>query len=189
MERFEVRIDAARLRRHIRVRTAVLVFFGAVQMAGFGVIVGMIASLSDGLAVPLAAGAVLGAFAFLFGYAGARNGPMARLRQRLDLERVLVLDAAGLSMPLTGGWGREIRVPWPAVGDVTARRIFRHDVVSIKVRPGVGPGQPGVVGLDDRQTLRVATSHGLALGTRFTDSDAAAIQAAIARFRAPVLHQ
>jgi hypothetical protein len=188
MERFEVHTDKRRLRRYIRVRTTILVFLSAVQMAGLGMVVGLTSSLDDGLKVPLIGGAAVGAFAFLYGYASALTGPMARMRRRLELDRVLVVDAEGFSMPLTGGWGREIRVPWPAVRDVTARRFFRHHIVSIKLRSGVREDDPGVAGLD-RSSLRVAISRGLALGTKFTDSDAEAIQAAIHHFRMPALHR
>ena len=132
-----------------------------------------------GIAGPLICGAVIGVFACGFGYLGAMSGPLPRLRKRLLLDRVLVLDPDGLWLALSAEWGNEARLPWAAVGDVTSRRVIRHTVVSIRVRPGVA----GVVGLDDPEVLRVATGPGLVLGTRFTDSDTGTVLAAINRFR------
>ena len=97
-----------------------------------------------GIAGPLICGAVIGVFACGFGYLGAMSGPLPRLRKRLLLDRVLVLDPDGLWLPLSAEWGNEARLPWAAVGDVTSRRVIRHTVVAIRVRPGVA----GVVGPD-----------------------------------------
>jgi hypothetical protein len=122
---------------------------------------------------------VIGAFACGFGYLGALSGALPRLRKRLLLDRVLVLDPDGLWLPLSAERGNEVRLPWAAVGDVTSRQILRNTVVAIRVRPGV----PGVTGLDDPEVLHVATGPGLVLGTRFTDSDTGTVLAAIGRFR------
>jgi len=183
MDRFEVRTDTAALRRYIRRRTWLLTSLGVLQLAAIGALVGLTIGSAGGLAYPLVGGALLGAFAYGFGYLGARTGPLPRLRQRLELDRVLLMDPAGLWMPVPTSAAREVRLPWTAVGDVTTRRVFRHTVVSIRTRPGVGPGHPGAVGLDDPVILRAATGPGLQLGTRFTDSDGAAVLAAINRFR------
>jgi hypothetical protein len=179
MERFEVRTDRAALRRYIRRRMWVLTALNIVQMAMLGALLGLVGGTIGGIAAPLISGAVVGAFACGFGYIGALTGPLPRLRKRLLLDRVLVLDPDGLWLPMSAEWGNEVRLPWAAVGDVTSRRIVRHPVVAIRVRPGVS----GVVGLDDPEVLRVATGPGLVLGTRFTDSDTETVLAAINRFR------
>jgi hypothetical protein len=183
MDRFEVRTDRAALRRYVRRRAWLLGSLGVVQMAAFGLLVGISIGSAGGLAYPVAGGAILGAVGYLFGYAGAATGPVPRLRKRLALDRVLALDPAGLWMPVLMTEAREVRLPWAAVGDVTTRRVFRHTIVTINARPGVDAGFPGAVGLADPAVLRLVTGPGLQLGLRFTDTDAETVLAAIHRLR------
>jgi hypothetical protein len=182
-ERFEVRTDRQALRRFVRWMTVFSIGTSVVYVAALGTMVGLTIRSVGGFAVPMAGGALLAVLAYFFGRYDSVGGALGRLRKRQEIDVVLVLDQAGLWMPVPGTAAREVRLPWSAVGDVRIRRVLFQRIVSIAARPGVTAEHPGTVGLDDPRVRRYVYRPGLALGTRFTNTNPDAVVAAIHRLR------
>jgi hypothetical protein len=180
---FEVRTDRAALRRYVRRMSWLIVGGNAVTTMLIGVLGGLAISGLDGLLVPIVGGALLAGLAFANGCVTLTTGGLGRLRRRQAQDTVLIVDAAGIRMPVPTGAAGEVFLPWSLVGDVDRRSLFRHTVFAIKGRPVVRADHPGAEGLHDPVILRAVAGPGLHLGTRFLTADADAIAATIERYR------
>jgi hypothetical protein len=183
VDRFEVRTDRAALRRTVRRATMITLISNAVLMAVIGVLVGAAINVLDSFPVALALGGLVSLVGFANGCVQLGMGPMAALRQRQALDRVMVVDRAGIWIAAPQTDAGSAFLPWPVVGAVGPRRRPGSAVVTVRVRPGVQPDHPGAYGLGDPLIWKWLNGPGLQVGTKGATATGEDIIAAIDHYQ------
>jgi len=184
VDRFEVRTDRAALRRSVRRLTVTTLIGNAVLITVIGVQVGWLINALDSIVLALVLGGALTLLAFAHGCLTLGYGPVAALRQRLVLDRVMVVDRAGIWLAAPQTDAGSAFLPWSAVGTVGPRRTLGAKVVSIRLRSGIQQDHPGSYGLRDPRIWKWVNGPGLQVGTKGATATGESIRAAIDHYAA-----
>ncbi|GAB4055235.1 hypothetical protein [Catellatospora paridis] len=188
VDEFTVEVDQDAVLRARTMTLRALTSSAWVGLVGAGLIAGL-AAVMLAIAGPL--GLINAVPAVLLGASGARS--LRRVRELRALWAgqgvapvAMRLSAAGLRLSIDAA-PDSIFLPWAAVQGMRLVRRLGQQVLVVELAPGVGPGSPGVTGLEHPDVQRVLNRkvlgvRGLRTAVRVLRQPVSAIDQALAGF-------